>query len=135
MHAAKRRHEASSVNFVDGVDTLPFLSPGHMSSMRPTQPSMNSMRVYMTKFTRGLRMGVMAAGVAALASCAGMSADDKAALDQAKADAAAAQAAADRASQAADRAAAAAQQAADAAAASQMAAEKSDRAMAQGLRK
>jgi len=89
----------------------------------------------MNKLAQGLRMGVLAVGVAALASCAGMTADDKALIDQAHSDAAAAQAAADRAAQAADRAAAAAQQAADAASASQMAAEKSDRAMAQGLRK
>ena len=84
----------------------------------------------MSKLSRGLRMGVLAASVAGLAACASSEQ-----LDQARADSAAAQAAADRASQAADRAAAAAQQAADSAASAQMAAERSDRAMAQGLRK
>jgi hypothetical protein len=99
--------------------------------MRRTQLSMIRKRVYMSKLARGLRMGVLAVGVAAvLASC--QSAQD---TEQTRADAAAAQAAADRAAQAADRAAAAAQQAADSASSAQMAAERSDRAMAQGLRK
>jgi hypothetical protein len=102
--------------------------------MRHTQPSMIRKRVYMSKFARGLRMAVLAGGVAVLAACQ-MSSEERTALDQARTDAAAAQAAADRASQAADRAAAAAQQAADSASSAQMAAERSDRAMAQGLRK
>ena len=84
----------------------------------------------MSKLTLGLRMAMLAAGVAALASC--QSSQD---MEHIRADTAAAQAAADRASQAADRAAAAAQQAADSASSAQMAAERSDRAMAQGLRK
>jgi hypothetical protein len=84
----------------------------------------------MSTFARGLRVGLLVAGVTVLASC--QSTQD---MEQIRADSAAAQAAADRASQAADRAAAAAQQAADSASSAQMAAERSDRAMAQGLRK
>jgi hypothetical protein len=98
--------------------------------MRRTQLSMIRKRVYMSKLARGLRIGVLAAGVAVLASC-----QSSQEMEQTRADAAAAQAAADRAAQAADRAAAAAQQAADSASSAQMAAERSDRAMAQGLRK
>jgi hypothetical protein len=105
-----------------------------MRNMRHTQPSMIRKRVYMSKLARGLRMGLLAVGVAALASCQ-MTAEDRSMMDQTRADAAAAQSAADRAAQAADRAAAAAQQAADSASSAQMAAERSDRAMAQGLRK
>jgi hypothetical protein len=101
--------------------------------MRRTQPLMIRKRVSMSKLARGLRIGVLAAGVAALSAC--QTAEDRSMMEQTRADAAAAQAAADRAAQAADRAAAAAQQAADSASSAQMAAERSDRAMAQGLRK
>jgi hypothetical protein len=90
----------------------------------------------MNKLARHLRVGAIVIGLPALmAACSGMSADDRALLEQARADASAASAAADRASQAAEQAAAAATEAADAAAAASAAAEKSNRISQQGLRK
>jgi hypothetical protein len=90
----------------------------------------------MNKLARHLRLGAIVIGLPALISaCAGLSADDRALLEQSKADSAAASAAADRASEAAEKAAAAATEAADAASAASAAAEKSNRISQQGLRK
>ena len=90
----------------------------------------------MNKLTRGLRVGVMVAGMAVLMSaCSQLGDEDRAMLEQARADAAAAQAAADRANQAADRAAAAAAEATDAASNAHVAMERQDRMMQQSLRK
>jgi hypothetical protein len=77
---------------------------------------------------RGLRVGMMVVGMAVLMSaCAQMGEDDRAMLEQARADA--------EANAAADRAAAAAAEAADAASNAQMAMERQDRMMQQSLRK
>lgn len=91
----------------------------------------------MTTLARGIRMGALAVGLAAMMSAcqATLPDEDRALIQQVQADARAAQAAADRAAQAADRAAAAAAEAADAAAASQMAAERQARMTQQTLRK
>jgi hypothetical protein len=90
----------------------------------------------MSKIARGLRVGAVVIGVAALTSaCAQMGDEDRSLMEQASADAQAAEAAADRAAEAADRAAAAAAEAADAASAAQMSAERQDRMMQQTMRK
>jgi hypothetical protein len=90
----------------------------------------------MTMLARGLRVGTMVVGMAVLMSaCAEMGANDRAMLEQARADAAAAQASAAEANAAADRAAAAAAEAADAASNAQMAMERQDRMTQQSLRK
>jgi hypothetical protein len=90
----------------------------------------------MSRFAKGLRVGAVVLGMAALTSaCAQLSDDDKALLEQTRQESAAAQAAADRANQAADRAAAAAAEAADAASAARMAAEQQDRMLQKTMRK
>lgn len=90
----------------------------------------------MSRFARGVRIGALVLGLAALTSaCAEMSAEDKAMMEQTRQDAAAAQAAADRANQAADRAAAAAAEAADASSAAKMAMEQQDRMLQKTMRK
>jgi hypothetical protein len=90
----------------------------------------------MSKIARGLRVGAVVIGVAALMSaCAQTGDEDTSMMEQTRADAQAAEAAADRATEAADRAAAAAAEAADAASAAQMSAERQDRMMQQTMRK
>jgi hypothetical protein len=90
----------------------------------------------MTSFARGVRIGTLVLGLAAMTSaCAQLSEDDQAMLAKTQQDAAAAQAAADRASAAADRAAAAAAEAADAASAAKMAMEQQDRMLQKTMRK
>ena len=90
----------------------------------------------MSKFARGLRVGVLVVGLPALVSaCAGLSSDDRALLEQTQADAAAAQKASQDAADAARRAEQAAAEAADAASSATAMAEKSDRMMQQSLRK
>lgn len=91
----------------------------------------------MINFSRGLRIGMVALGLAGvLSACQGtMGEEDRAMMQQVQADARAAQAAADRAADAADRAAAAAAEAADAASAAQMSTERQDRMMQSTLRK
>lgn len=91
----------------------------------------------MINASRGLRIGMLSLGLAAMLSAcqSTMNEEDRAMMQQAQADARAAQAAADRAADAADRAAAAAAEAADAASAAQMNAERQDRMMQSTLRK
>jgi len=91
----------------------------------------------MINVSRGLRIGMVSLGLAAMLSAcqSSMNEEDRAMMQQAQADARAAQAAADRAADAADRAAAAAAEAADAASAAQMNAERQDRMMQSTLRK
>jgi hypothetical protein len=116
-------------------DTFSFQLPPLLPNMRRAQPLMIR-KGSMSKFGRGLRVGALLVGLAALTSaCAQLSEDDRALLEQARADAAAAQAAANQAAAAADRAAAAASQAADAASNAQMAAERQERMVQQTMRK
>ncbi len=89
----------------------------------------------MSKFARGLRVGVLVVGLPALVSACALSSDDRALLEQTQADAAAAQKAAQDAADAARRAEQAAADAADAASSATAMAEKSDRMMQQSLRK
>jgi Alanine-zipper, major outer membrane lipoprotein len=90
----------------------------------------------MSSLARSFRAGTLIVGMAVMMSaCAQLGDSDKAALEQARTDAANAQAAADRATQAADRAEKAATDAADAASNAQMAMERQDRMMQQSLRK
>lgn len=91
----------------------------------------------MSKFARGLRVGVGVVGLAALLSACqtSLNEEDRALLQQTRDAAASAQAAADRAAQAADRASQAAAEAADAASTAQMSAERQDRMMQESLRK
>lgn len=90
----------------------------------------------MSRFVRGVRIGVLVLGVTALASaCAQLSEEDRALLEQTRQDAADAQAAASRAEAAADKAAAAAAEAADAASAAKMAMEQQDRMLQKTMRK
>lgn len=90
----------------------------------------------MNRFARGVRIGTLVLGLAALTSaCAQLGEEDKAMMEQTRQDAASAQAAADRATQAADKAAAAAAEAADAASAAKMAMEQQDRMLQKTMRK
>ena len=89
----------------------------------------------MRKFGQGLRLTAAVVGLAALAACQATGDDDRAMMEQARADAQAAQAAADRAAEAADRAAASANEAADAASTAPMAMERQERMVQQTMRK
>jgi hypothetical protein len=90
----------------------------------------------MSRFARGVRVGAVVLGLAMLTSaCAQLGDEDKAMLEQARADSAAAKQAAADAADAARRAEQAATDAADAASAARMAAERQDRMLQKTMRK